>query len=86
MAGVLALVVALLFGLVALGDLVDERARAQSAADAAALAGAARGRDAANAMAVENHGALESFASSDGQAEVTVRVGGARATSRARRE
>ncbi len=40
LAGVLALVGTLLIGLVALGNLVGERSRAQTAADAAALAGA----------------------------------------------
>ena len=85
LAGVLAVVVTLLIGLVALGNLVGARARAQTAADAAALAGAARGRPAAVAMAVENHGELESYAARDDEVEVTVRVGDARATSRARR-
>ena len=86
LAGVMALVVSVVIGLVALGNLVGARARAQSAADAAALAGAARGRPAAVAMAVENRGELESFAARDGEVEVTVRVGDARATSRARRQ
>lgn len=86
LAGVLALAVGVLVGLVALGNLVGARAQAQSAADAAALAGAAKGRPAAVAMAVENHGELESFAARDGEVEVTVRVGDARATSRARRQ
>jgi len=86
LAGVLALVAAVAIGLVALGNLVGERARAQTAADAAALAGAARGRPAAVAMARENHGDLESFAVQGAEVEVTVRVGDATATSRARRE
>ena len=86
LAGVLALVATVAIGLVALGNLVGERARAQTAADAAALAGAARGRPAAAAMARENHGDLESFAVQGAEVEVTVRVGDATATSRARRE
>ena len=86
LAGVLALVATVAIGLVALGNLVGERARAQTAADAAALAGAARGRPAAVAMARENHGDLESFAVQGAEVEVTVRVGDATATSRARRE
>jgi hypothetical protein len=86
LAGVLSVVVAMLVGLVALGNLVGDRTRAQTAADAAALAGAARGRPAAVAMASENHGELESFVARDGQVEVTVRVGDARAIARARRE
>jgi Flp pilus assembly protein TadG len=86
LAGVLALVATLLIGLVALGNMVGDRARAQTAADAAALAGAAKGRPAAVAMAAENHGELESFAARQGEVEVTVRVGDAEATSRARRQ
>lgn len=86
LAGVLALVATVLIGLVALGSALGERARAQTAADAAALAGAARGRPAATAMAHENRGELESFTARDGQVEVTVRVGDARATARASRE
>ncbi len=86
MAGVLALVVAMLFGLVALGNLVGERTRAQTAADAAALAGAARGRAAAASLAAANDGELERYAADGAEVEVTVRVGDARATSRARRE
>ena len=86
LAGVLALVATVAMGLVALGNLVGERARAQTAADAAALAGAARGRPAAVAMARENHGDLQSFAVEGAEVEVTVRVGDAQATSRARRE
>jgi ABC-type Na+ efflux pump permease subunit len=86
LAGVLALVATLLIGLVALGNMVGDRARAQTAADAAAWAGAAKGRPAAVAMAAENHGELESFAARQGEVEVTVRVGDAEATSRARRQ
>ncbi|HEY6532270.1 MAG TPA: pilus assembly protein TadG-related protein [Acidimicrobiales bacterium] len=86
MAGVLALVAVLAVGLVLLGNLVARRAQAQTAADAAALAGAARGRAAALQVAGENDGDLESFVVKGPEVEVTVRVGDARATSRARRE
>ncbi len=86
MAGVLALAVAVLVGLVALGHLTDDRARAQTAADAAALAGAADGRGAAGAAAAENEGRIERYAVDGAEVEVTVRVGDARATSRAQRE
>jgi hypothetical protein len=85
-AGLLALVAVVAVGLVALGGLVTTRANAQTAADAAALAGAADGRPAATAVARQNDGELESFQVADGEVEVTVRVGDARATSRARRE
>jgi uncharacterized membrane protein len=86
MAAVLALVAALAVGLVLLGNLVTHRAHAQTAADATALAGAARGRAAAEAVAGANDGDLESFVVEGSEVEVTVRVGDARATSRARRE
>jgi uncharacterized membrane protein len=86
MAAVLALVAALAVGLVLLGNLVTHRAHAQTAADAAALAGAARGRAAAEEVAVANDGDLESIVVKGAEVEVTVRVGDARATSRARRE
>lgn len=84
LAGALALVVVLLLGLVALGNLADDRARAQTAADAAALAGAAEGRAAAAEVAGANDGRLESYATSGAEVEVVVRVGDATATARAR--
>jgi Flp pilus assembly protein TadG len=86
LAGVLAVVVTMLIGLVALGNLVGDRTRAQTAADAAALAGAADGRDAAERVAGANGGEVEVYAARGAEVEVTVRVGEARATSRARRE
>jgi Flp pilus assembly protein TadG len=85
LAGALALVVMLMLGLVALGTTVDDRARAQTAADAAALAGAADGRVAAEGAAAANHASLERFTSQDGEVEVVVRAGGSRATARAGR-
>lgn len=69
--------------LAALGGVANDRARARTAADAAALAGAAAGEDAAADQALANGGVLESFAVRNGQTEVVVRVGHARATSRA---
>ena len=68
-----------------LGGVVSDRAEARTAADAAALAGAAGGEPAARAVAVANHGQLESFEQRDNDVEVTVRVDHARATSRAAR-
>lgn len=85
-AGVLALVLAITVGLVALSGVVGARSRAQTAADAAALAGAADGRDAAERVAGANGGEVEVYAARGAEVEVTVRVGEARATSRARRE
>lgn len=86
MAGVLALVAALAVGLVMLGNLISHRAHAQTAADAAALAGAAEGRLAARQVALENDGELQSFVIVGSEVEVTVQVGDSKATSRARRE
>ena len=78
-------VVALVVGLLALevGAVALDRARARTAADAAALAGVHGGSAAAGAVARANHGVLERFAASGGAVEVTVRVGRARATARA---
>lgn len=86
MAGLLALAAVVLVGLVALGNVVAQRAHAQTAADAAALAGAADGRRAAITTAAANDGDLESFVVKGAEVEVRVRVGDVRATSRARRE
>jgi hypothetical protein len=66
-----------------LGGVAADRARARTAADAAALAGAASGRAAADAVATVNGGQIESYLIVGPQIEVTVRVGRARATARA---
>ena len=77
---------------VELGQLVDESARARTAADAAALAGAAAGRGEADAMAAANGGRLLSYTEQEtaGDADVLlvtveVRVGRASQTARAER-
>ena len=82
----------LVIGIGRLGGAVIERARAQTAADAAALAGAAEGRVGAERLARANGGRLVSFAvgvavtpASGTDIEVVVVVGGAQATARARR-
>jgi uncharacterized membrane protein len=81
------LVVAIaLLVVVGLGHQTDDRARAQSAADAAALAGARDGEGAARSIAAANHAGVESFAIRGGEVEVIVRVGRSTATARARRE
>lgn len=64
---------------------VDRRARAQTAADAAALAGARDGEDAARSMADADDAVLESFVVRGSEVEVVVRVDDERATARARR-
>ena len=85
-AGVVALVLVLGLAVVRLGTTVGERARAHTAADAAALTGAAEGRAAAEAMARSNGGELTRYDERDGDVEVTVRVGDVVAVARARLE
>ena len=77
--------IALAVVLVRLGGQIVDRARAQTAADAAALAGAGGGEDAARATAARNDAEIESFVIRDGQVEVVVRVADRRASARARR-
>lgn len=88
---VLPLAAVLLAGTVALallvvltGEVLVDRARATTAADAAALAGAAEDRTAAEELAAANGGRIEEYALVDGETVVVVRVGRARATARAR--
>ena len=72
-----------LLGLARLGAAVDDAARARTAADAAALAGAADGFDAAVELAVANGGLLHTYERHGGAVEVAVRVGDTVATARA---
>jgi hypothetical protein len=67
------------------GAVAGDRARAQRAADAVALAGAAEGREAAVRFAVANDALLESFEWQGDRVVVRVRVGAARATAAAER-
>jgi hypothetical protein len=84
--------VALLFVIVAgallalghLGALVADRSRAQTAADAAALAGATDGEGRARMVAARNGAEVRSYASDGAAVEVVVRVGSAEASARAR--
>jgi uncharacterized membrane protein len=82
----LALVVAVgaLLALGLVGRVLVQRAQAQSAADAAALAGAVEGRDGASELARRNHARLVSFAIDDTDTVVVVAVDRVRATARAR--
>lgn len=66
-----------------LGGLATTRAAAQTAADAAALAGAVEGEEAAAALAAANGGELVGFDDDDGAVQVEVRLGDARAWARA---
>ena len=68
-----------------LGHAAVSRAQAQTAADAAALAGAAEGRQAAGELAAANHGRLVEYRQAADETQVVVTVGAARASSRAHR-
>lgn len=82
-----AVVVLAVGGLIAgfgrLGAVAADAARARSAADAAALAGAAEGEQAARRLAGANGGRIESFELAGTAAQVRVRYGRATATARA---
>lgn len=69
-----------------LGGAAGSRARAQTAADAAALAGAADGEPAARALAEANEARLIGFEERGLDTRVVVELGAARATGRARRQ
>lgn len=78
----------LLFGLARFGAVTTQSARAQAAADAAALAGAAEGDEAVASLAAANGGdVVTSEVLGDGgrEVEVRVRVGDTWAVARARR-
>ena len=68
-----------------LGTATVTQAQARTAADAAALAGAVEGRDAATAIAAANGARLVEFRRIGLDTRVTVAVGRAHATARARR-
>lgn len=86
MLGVLALAITVLMALVPLAQGAIERSRAQTAADAAALAGAAEGEDAAREMAQANGGRMVRWRASGDDVWVEVRVGKARAVAKAHRD
>jgi hypothetical protein len=65
------------------GRRIVDHARAQTAADAAALAAVVGGRPAAERFAAGNGGRLIGFAQSGDEVTVTVEVGGERAAARA---
>lgn len=71
--------------LVRFGHAVDDAARARTAADAAALAGAAEGESAARRLATENGAVLVRFRTLGDVVEVDVQVGAATARARAER-
>ncbi len=82
----LAVVVMAALSVIAVGDFaarVVDRGRAQTAADAAALAATRGGRSAAERLATSNGGRLISFSESAGAVVVVVEVAGERAAARA---
>lgn len=84
-AAMLALATMVLLALVPVGRALGERTQARTSADAAALAGAASGEDAARALARANGGELLSFSTEDGgRVVVRVRVGDVTAYASAR--
>lgn len=85
---VVALFIVMVIALVVvrLGGQVDRRARAQAAADAAALAGATEGEDVAGSVTEANGAVLESFVVQGAEVEVVVRLEDQRATARAKRQ
>ncbi len=80
----LAVVAVALVGLVPVGRALGDRARARTAADAAALAGAAEGEQAARSLAAENGAELVEFERSGDEVVVRVEVGDVDAYARAR--
>jgi len=82
----LVLAAAVVLAVVAAGGLVVDGARARTAADAAALAGAADGREAAVEVAQANGGRLVAFRAEGPAVTVTVALGRARVTARAQRD
>jgi Flp pilus assembly protein TadG len=81
----LTLVAALCVSLSNLGAAAGDRARAQSAADAAALAGVAEGREAAERLAARNGAVLVDYREDEATVDVRVEVHGANAQASARR-
>ena len=69
-----------------LGEAAVARASARTAADAAALAGAAEGEQAAREVASANGATLLRYEALGDETRVTVRLGDAQAVARARRE
>ena len=69
-----------------IGTAAVDRASARTAADAAALAGAAEGRSGAMSVASANGGHVISYREQGSDTEVSVAVGQARAVARARRQ
>jgi hypothetical protein len=82
---VVGLAAVLMLSIGPMGRVVAQRAQARTAADAAALAGAAEGRDVAEQVAEANGADLVSYERSGDDVTVEVAIDGVRASSRARR-
>lgn len=78
------LVTLMLLALGPMGRALSDRAQARTAADAAALAGAAEGEELASEVAASNGGELVSFELDDSEVTVEVTIDGVSAYSRAR--
>ena len=83
-AALMVLVITALVALVPAAEALADRARASTAADAAALAGAAEGEDAARALAEANGAELVEFHQEGQEVLVRVRVGSVESSARAR--
>ncbi|MET0902855.1 MAG: pilus assembly protein TadG-related protein [Acidimicrobiales bacterium] len=86
MLGLVAVAVVVLLALVPLARAAQQRAAARNAADAAALAGAAEGVDAAREVAAENGAELIGWRAQGRDVWVVVTLGDARADAKARRD
>ncbi|MEZ5408412.1 MAG: pilus assembly protein TadG-related protein [Acidimicrobiales bacterium] len=74
-AALIGLALLTLFAVGELGTIAVTRAKAQAAADMAALAGVSEGRDGAADLARRNGGVVVGYDDSDGRVAVRVRVG-----------
>ncbi|HEX5367037.1 MAG TPA: M15 family metallopeptidase [Acidimicrobiales bacterium] len=83
-AAMVAVLVVAMVSLVPMGRALVDRAHARTAADAAALAGAAEGEGAARRIAEDNHAELVAYDRDDREVTVQVRVGRVDAWARAR--
>ena len=81
--GCIALIAVIAVAVAGFGRRLVARQRAQTAADAAALAGTTSGRAGASRLASANGGVLISFVEAGDDVIVVVEVGGERATARA---
>ncbi len=82
---VVAFAIVVLLALVPVGQAASERSQARTAADAAALAGAAQGESAAREVAEDNGAELTGWRAEGADVWVEVHLGDARAVAKARR-